>query len=145
MKELGKRLKLSNAEADRLMRWAQAGPVPSSTPETALVRMLYRGDPTAIEDHLRIVFAAARGRAADDDNALVEAGGYSRLLGMLQKWKRPVFPVSGDDLRGLGLEQGKGVGELLAGLESEWIDTGFTLDRDALMARAAEKIADSGS
>jgi hypothetical protein len=35
------------------------------------------------------------------------------------------------------------VGELLAALESDWIDTDFTLDRDALMKRAAEKIASS--
>jgi tRNA nucleotidyltransferase/poly(A) polymerase len=105
--------------------------------------MLYRGDPGGIEDRLRLAFASARGRATDDDSALVAAGSYSRLLAYLEKWKRPVFPIGGDDLRGLGLKQGKGVGELLAALESDWIDTGFTLDRDALMKRAAEKIASS--
>ncbi|MDN5927239.1 MAG: CCA tRNA nucleotidyltransferase, partial [Hyphomicrobiales bacterium] len=144
MTELGKRLKLSNVEADRLVKWALAEPLPASMTDAALARRLYRGDARAIEDRLRLAFASARGRATDDDNALIEAGGYSRLLGMLENWERPVFPVSGDDLRGLGLKQGKGVGELLARLEAEWIDTGFALDHDALMVRAAEKIGGSG-
>jgi tRNA nucleotidyltransferase/poly(A) polymerase len=144
MKELARRLKLSRVETDRLVKWALADPVTASTADTAFARMLYRGDARAVEDCLRLAFASARSRAADDDSALIEAGGYSRLLGLLESWKRPIFPVSGDDLCGLGLKQGKGVGELLAALESDWIDTGFTLDRDALMKRAAEKIADSG-
>jgi len=33
---------------------------------------------------------------------------------------------------------------MLAELESEWIDAGFMLNRDALMARVAEKIGHSG-
>jgi tRNA nucleotidyltransferase/poly(A) polymerase len=130
-------------ETGRLVKWALADPVPASTPEAVLAKMLYRGDAKGIEDRLRLAFSSARGRAAEDDSALIAAGSYSRLLAYLEKWKRPVFPIGGDDLRGLGLKQGKGVGELLAALESDWIDTGFTLDRDALMKRAAEKIASS--
>jgi tRNA nucleotidyltransferase/poly(A) polymerase len=143
MKELAGRLRFSRVETGRLVKWALADPVPASTAEAALAKMLYRGDLRGIEDRLRLAFASARGRATDDDSALTAAGGYSRLLAYLEKWKRPVFPIGGDDLRGLGLKQGKDVGELLAALESDWIDTGFTLDRDALMKRAAEKIASS--
>jgi tRNA nucleotidyltransferase/poly(A) polymerase len=145
MKELARRLKLSKAETDRLTKWALTDPVPASTTDTTFARMLYRGDPRAMADRLRLAFASARGRAADDDGALIEAGGYSRLLGNLQNWRRPIFPVSGDDLRGLGMKQGKGVGELLAALESDWIDAGFAPDRDALLARAAKRISGSGS
>jgi poly(A) polymerase/tRNA nucleotidyltransferase (CCA-adding enzyme) len=43
------------------------------------------------------------------------------------------------------MKQGKGLGGLLAELEAEWIETGFTLGRDALLARAAESISGSGS
>jgi tRNA nucleotidyltransferase/poly(A) polymerase len=144
MEELAKRLKLSKAEGGRLTKWALAERIKPSTTEAALARALYRGDPKAEEDGLRLAFASARSRAVDDDNALIEAGNYARLLSYLERWKRPVFPVNGDDLRGLGLKQGKNVGELLTELESEWIDTGFALDRDALMARAAKKIGNSG-
>src|SRR6185312_4400639 len=108
-----------------------------------LATTLYRGDPKAVEDRLRLGFATARARAVEDDKALIEAGGYSRLLGFLEKWERPVFPISGDDLRQLGLKQGKGVGALLAELEAGWIEGGFALGRDALMARAAKSISKS--
>jgi poly(A) polymerase len=143
MKELGRRLKLSRAEADRLVGWALAEPVAAATSDAAFSRRLYRGDLRAIEDRLRLAFASARGRAAKDDGALVEAGSYSRLLGFLEKWRRPVFPITGQDLRELGLKQGKALGSLLAELESEWVESGFKPDRDALMARAAEKISGS--
>jgi tRNA nucleotidyltransferase/poly(A) polymerase len=143
MQELARRLKLSNAEGGRLVKWALAEPLPASTTDALLARRLYRGDAGAIEDRLRLAFASARGRAAEDDSALIEAGGYSRLLRFLEKWERPVFPLNGDDLRGLGLKQGKQVGEVLAELESEWIESGFTFDRDALMVHAAEKIGRS--
>jgi poly(A) polymerase len=145
MKELAARLKLSNAEADRLIGWALAEPVSATTSDAALGRLLYRGNAGATGDRLRLAFASARARAVEDDKALVEAGGYSRLLGYLEKWERPVFPVTGEDLRRLGLKQGKRLGGLLAELEAEWIDTGFTLGRDALLARAAESISGSNS
>ena len=143
MQELARRLKLSNAEGDRLVKWALAEPLPASTTDAVLARRLYRGDAGAIEDRLRLAFAAARGRAAEDDSALIEASGYFRLLRFLEKWERPVFPLNGDDLRGLGLKQGKRVGELLAELESEWVESGFAFDRYALMVRAAEKVGGS--
>jgi tRNA nucleotidyltransferase/poly(A) polymerase len=140
MKELGKRLKLSNAHTERLVTWALAEPVKPSMTEAAFARMLYRGDRKAAEDRLRLAFAAARARAVGDDGALLEAGGYSRLLAFLEKWERPVFPITGDDLRRLGLRQGKELGRLLAELESEWVESGFTTDSGVLLERAAEKI-----
>jgi tRNA nucleotidyltransferase/poly(A) polymerase len=145
MKELAGRLKFSNAEADRLIGWALAEPVSATTSDAAMGRLLYRGNVGAIEDRLRLAFASARARAVATDEALVEAGGYSRLLGYLEKWERPIFPVTGEDLRRLGMKQGKGLGGLLAELEAEWIEIGFTLGRDALLARAAESISGSGS
>jgi poly(A) polymerase len=45
----------------------------------------------------------------------------------------------------LGLPQGKGLGRLLAELETEWIQSGFTIDRGTLLKRAAEKVEISGS
>jgi tRNA nucleotidyltransferase/poly(A) polymerase len=145
MSELARRLKLSKVETDRLVKWALADPVPASTPDTAFARMLYRDDPKAIRDRVRLAFASARGRALEDDKALLDAGEYSRLLGFVEQWKRPVLPISGDDLRRLGLKQGKELGGLLAELESEWVKSGFTLDRDALMARAAKRVSGAGS
>jgi tRNA nucleotidyltransferase/poly(A) polymerase len=142
MRALGERLKLSRAEADRLVRWAMAASPPPTMPESFLSKALYRGNPGALEDRLRLSLASARGRAARSDEALVEAGGYSRLLTFLLKWERPVFPLGGDDLLALGARPGKALGRVLDDLEAEWIDSGFSLSRDVLVRRATEKLRD---
>ncbi|MGB3834292.1 MAG: CCA tRNA nucleotidyltransferase [Mesorhizobium sp.] len=140
MKELAARLRLSTAEANRLQRWALTPAVVPETAEGALARMLYLGDPQGVTDRLRLALAAARGRAAQSDGALVEAGGFFRQLAYAGKWQRPVFPVKGADLAALGIAQGPKLGALLRRIEEEWMETGFTLGREALLARAAGMI-----
>ncbi len=68
---------------------------------------------------------------------MIEAGGYSRLLAFAQKWEKPVLPIKGADLSALGAVPGPRIGAALKALEDEWIDSGFTLARDALLERAA--------
>ncbi|UXN75285.1 hypothetical protein N8D56_10935 [Devosia sp. A8/3-2] len=46
------------------------------------------------------------------------------------------FPISGNDLAGLGIKPGPALGRELARLERIWIDSGFALDREALLAQA---------
>ena len=140
MESMAVRLKLSNAEAERLRFWAEAGPVRPATSELALAKHLYRSGESGVVDHLRLALAAARGRAADDDTALLEAGGYARQLAFAGKWKKPRFPVRGADLGAVGIPSGPGMGKLLGLLEEEWVGSGFTMDRDSLLARAAELI-----
>ena len=41
----------------------------------------------------------------------------------------------------LGALKGPDIGELLKRLEREWIESGFTLDRDQLLAKAGAFIA----
>jgi tRNA nucleotidyltransferase/poly(A) polymerase len=140
MKKLAERLRLSSAEANRLQRWALTPPVEPTDTEGMLARTLYHGDPQGITDRLRLSLAAARGRAMQDDGALEQAGGFSRLLGYAEKWRRPVFPVKGADLTALGAAPGPELGALLKKLETEWIGSGFSLGRDALLERAAQAI-----
>jgi tRNA nucleotidyltransferase/poly(A) polymerase len=68
---------------------------------------------------------------------MIEAGGLSRLLAFAEKWQKPVFPVKGVDLAALGIPAGPKLGASLKTLEDEWIESGFSLDRDALLERAA--------
>lgn len=136
MKGLAERLRLSKAEANRLLRWALTEPVEAKATEAMLARALYRGDPQGIADRLRLALASARWRAAEDDKAMMEAGGLSRLLGFAGKWQRPVFPIKGGDLAALGHPAGPRLGAMMKDLENEWIESGFSLGRDALLARA---------
>jgi poly(A) polymerase len=134
---LAERLKMSRADADRLSCWAATVPVDSSLPEAALAKLLYRGNRRGFIDRLRLALASARARGMEDNKALIEAGGFSRLLDYVEQWQRPEFPIRGRDLAGLGLEDGPRMGDLLRDLENQWVDSGFSQDRGALLDRAA--------
>lgn len=137
MKTLGDRLRLSKAETERLVQWAGTPKLEPVVTEGELAKRLYRGDRQGVVDRLRLDLAGARGRAQTEDKALIEAGGYFRLLAFAEKWQKPQFPLRGGDLAPLGVE-GARLGALLKTLEAEWIDRGFSLERDALLERAAE-------
>ena len=60
--------------------------------------------------------------------------GKSAVLDQLQGLAVPRFPVTGGDLIKLGLRPGKALGAELDRLEQLWIESGFSLDREALLA-----------
>jgi poly(A) polymerase len=140
MKTLAERLKFSTGESDRLRHWALAPAAEPRTSEGELAKRLYRGDAQGLVDRLRLSLAAARVRALEDNDAMLEAGGFSRQLAFALKWQRPVFPLKGADLTALGAAPGPKLGEILRNLEAEWIEAGFTSDRGALIERAAQAL-----
>lgn len=143
MTALAERLKLSNAEAERLTAWAVSPKLEPTTTESELARKIYRSGRQPIVDRLLLSLASARSRAANDNDALVEAGGYSRLLKFAEKWAVPKFPLKGADLQAIGMPTGPEMGKLLKRLEEEWVEADFRLDRDALLGRAAKYRQDS--
>jgi poly(A) polymerase len=140
MKTLGQRLRLSNDEADRLRHWALTTVPDAKATETELAKKLYYGDRDGYLDRIRLALAAARTRAVEDNQAMMEAGGFSRLLNFTLKWEKPVFPIKGADLTELGASPGPKLGATLKNLEKEWVGSGFTLERGALMERAAQAL-----
>lgn len=142
--ELGRRLRLSNAERAAFEGWAGA-PLPTAdVNESGFRKLAYRADAKGLSWRLKLALVSARARASGDDRALMEAAGYTRLMKLAEAWKKPSFPVNGNDLAKLGLEKGKTVGEVLARLEEEWIASDFSLKRDALLERAAAMISSAG-
>ncbi len=142
--ELGKRLRLSNAEKKDLSDWASA-PVPSADlSESGFRKLAYKAEPNGLWWRLKLALVSARARASEDDKALMEAAGYTRLMKLAEAWQKPSLPVDGTDLAKLGLQKGKAVGEVLSLLEEEWIASDFSLKRDALLERAALMISSTG-
>ncbi len=137
---LSDRLRLSNADRERLAAWASTGKIDPKTTERDLAEKLYRGNRTAIRDQLRLALSAARARAVENNDALLGAGGFSRLLKYAENWQAAAFPIKGADLLDLGAQPGPSLGTLLKSLENAWIDSGFSLDRGALLERATEAI-----
>jgi poly(A) polymerase len=128
--EIAKRLRLSNAERDRLAGLLRPTPPldPGMTPK-ALRAALYRLGRQQLEDGFRL--AAAR---AGRGEGLVQA--LSQALAAVAAWHPSAFPVKGRDLRALGMAPGAEMGRLLAELEAWWIAEDFRPDRAALLARA---------
>ena len=134
MAELGKRLRLSNADKARLESWALADLPKPELSETGLVKLIYSGSRQALVDRIKLALVAARAEAENDNQAMIRAGQYSRLLDVAVQAEIPVFPVSGADLMKLGFEKGPELGKQLKTLEAAWLASGFELSKENLLA-----------
>jgi hypothetical protein len=130
------RLKMSAAERARLVLHAMTARIDPAAGEAALARMLYRGDPQAICDRLGLALISARGLAAESDTALHDAARLTALLRFAVNWRKPIFPVSGADLKAGGAVEGPELGARLKALEERWIESGFRAGRDELLGSA---------
>ncbi|WP_321490808.1 CCA tRNA nucleotidyltransferase [uncultured Hyphomonas sp.] len=120
---VGRALRLSNAEQNRLIAWADPalGHVEMLSP-AKLAEAFYR-----------------YGKEVVCDRALIEAAGgagdsLKRVLAAAARWSRPELPVGGADALAAGLS-GPAVGKALASAEEAWIASGFKLSRESLLAR----------
>jgi tRNA nucleotidyltransferase/poly(A) polymerase len=122
------RWKVGNRVRDRLVAVAESDGVAPDTAVGDFERMLYDNDPQAISDRMRLDIAGL---------GLEDAGAQSLvvLLDHAQSWTRPSFPVTGGDLMARGFVSGPALGDALRALEKNWVDSGFALDRDAILAQ----------
>jgi tRNA nucleotidyltransferase/poly(A) polymerase len=128
---LAERLRLSRAEIARLIAWADTPEIDPAMPEGDLAKLIYRAGSDGCLDRMR--HALARELEAEHDEA---AAGFRRLIAFAGNWRRPIFPVSGRDLVAKGLEAGPELGKRLKALEQLWVDSGFTLSNEELLAHA---------
>jgi poly(A) polymerase len=128
MQELGERLRLSKAETQRLIDWAQSAEAKPMRTNKLLALDLYRGSRQGILDRLRLGIATASGKT--DAKALES---LLRQLAFAQDWVRPAFPLSGTDMLEQGLDAGPEVGRRLKQLEEKWVASGFELTKAQLL------------
>jgi poly(A) polymerase len=136
--EMASRLKLSNNERERLKAWAETAMPQLEISESGFAKQLYRSDQQGMLDRLRLALVSARAEAINHDAAMMRAGYLAKLLEYLGSYEKPKFPVSGGDLVAAGLEKGPEIGKIQRALEDEWIKSGFTLERDTLLAKIPE-------
>ncbi len=124
---LAQGLRLSNAERGRLVAMAALDPEPSPDLDSAARRrLLYRIGAAAWADAVLITWADRRAAAGD--------ARWRDLLAAADGWQRPKFPLTGRDVKRLGIAQGAIVGELLEAVEAWWIAGDFKADRNACLA-----------
>jgi poly(A) polymerase len=127
---LWQRLRLSNAEHDRLASMADGWwRVRPAADESAARALLYRLGPEPFVD--RVLLAWAR------SEALAAAADWRAMATLGERWTAPVFPIKAADLMARGVLKGPRLGAALAAAEEAWIAQGFPRDKGALGAIAA--------
>jgi poly(A) polymerase len=128
---LTERLRLSNAEAERLKALDDWWNV---TPAAGGRALLYHLGPESFTDCVLVAWSRSRAGAADH--------AWHELATLPRRWTAPVFPLKATNLMSRGLAAGPALGAALRLAERFWIDTDFPEDRaalDAIADRAARE------
>jgi len=121
-RELAMRLRLSNADRDRIVAAADPEPVLKSWMSPKEIRRaLYRLGAQAFRDRAKLAWAAADGTAATSQ--------WRGMIALGEGWTPPAFPLSGEDVMAAGAPEGPMVGQVLREVEDWWIDQDFIDDR----------------
>ncbi|MGE8104748.1 CCA tRNA nucleotidyltransferase [Allorhizobium sp. NPDC080224] len=132
---LSERLRMSNAEAMALDRFARAPKPQETVRDVAFDRDLYRFGKDGMISMLKLELASARARAEGDQKAMSRSARLFSLLKRAEGFVRPVLPIKGSDVLAAGIPAGPKVGEILGKLEEGWIASQFNLSREDLLAR----------
>jgi poly(A) polymerase len=135
-RDLASRLKLANAERDRLV--AALGPWPNGAAacDTRIVsylsarqvrRALYHLGAQAFRDRVRLSWAR-------DGNPRTHSQ-WRALLAMSEGWVRPVLKLTGEQVTAAGVPRGARIGAVMREVEAWWIDADFPDDELSLIER----------
>jgi poly(A) polymerase len=125
---LSERLRLSNAEVERLLKLEYWWRVKPADGEHAARTLLYLLGPGSFLD--RVLVAWSRSDAGVADKA------WHELATLPQRWTAPRFPLRATDFFGRGVPKGPAMGAVLRVAEQAWIDSDFPSDAPAIDAIA---------
>ncbi|MEQ8227464.1 MAG: CCA tRNA nucleotidyltransferase [Rhodospirillales bacterium] len=140
--EVASRLRLSNAETDRLVALAAASDVPTpDQDELTQEKSFRRAGLQGTCDLVLLGWAGEIGESARLPAARSQA--WLDLLTRANSYQERAFPLKGSDIVELGVAPGPRVGELLQRVETWWEDGGYKAGRDACMVRARNLIGEN--
>ena len=125
---LGQRLRLTNAEAERLAAldsWCRVSPQGS---EQAAHALLYQLGPRSFIDRTLVAWSRSEAGAKD--------GAWHELASLPRRWSAPVFPLKAADFMRRGIAAGPALGAALHAAEEFWIAADFPADAAAIAAIA---------
>jgi poly(A) polymerase len=121
---LSQRLRLSNAEFERLMALEYWWRVMPAAGEHAARVLLYQLGPTWFTDRVLVAWSRSDAGAAD--------AAWRHLATLPQRWTAPIFPLKAADFFSRGVPKGPEMGAALRIAEQAWIDADFPAEREAL-------------
>ena len=78
------------------------------------------------------------GKQAVVDRAMLAGADVRDLLAAIRSWRRPEFPIGGDDALAVGLK-GREIGEALSRVAKIWVDSDFYHEREDLLPLLVEQ------
>ena len=130
---LWQRLRLSNAEHDRIKSMSEGWWRISPMNEQSARVLLYRSGPERYLD--RVLMAWAHSPAGVRDDA------WRALSTLPERWIAPVFPIKAAELIAKGVPHGPKVGIALRAAEEAWLAADFPADQSALAGITAAATA----
>lgn len=128
-KQVSARLRLSNAQRDRLVAML------SATLRVFCYMSVREMRRTAYKLTPRVMRDVAMLRWAEDVKRNHNAVQWRALLPMIDSWKPPKLPLDGHHVKLAGVPDGPHIGEVLREVEEWWIDSDFTADEYSLIER----------
>jgi poly(A) polymerase len=125
---LAQRLRLTNAEAERLNaldQWWRVAPATDEQPARAL---LYELGPQAFTDRVLVAWTRSAAGAAD--------AAWLKLAALPQRWTAPDFPLKAADFMRRGVAAGPALGAALRAAKTAWIAADFPAAAAAIKAIA---------
>ena len=118
---LAQRLRLSNADRDRLVAALAPQPALKSWMSPREIRRhVYRDGLPTFRDRVKLGWAAQPRTAATIQ--------WRGMIALAEGWPRPAFPLTGKDVIKAGTPKGPLVGQVLREVEDWWIDHDFLDD-----------------
>jgi len=136
---LAQRLRLSNAEVERLIAldcWWRVSPAAGDQAAHAL---LYHLGAQSFADRVLLAWSRSTADAGD--------GAWRKLANLPRRWTAPVFPLKAADFTRRGIAGGPALGAAMRTAEAAWIAADFPSERaavDSIADRAAREAAASG-
>lgn len=137
---VARRLRFSNRQTLRLVTLA-ATPV-EMDPDmagAAVRRALHRLGPDTVRDLTLLAWAGEL--AITPRLASKRTRGWTDLLNDCDNWRGAEFPLSGENVLGLGVAEGPRVGELMAQVEDWWEAGDFSADRGQCLEKLKSLLA----
>jgi len=131
---LSQRLRLSNAEFERLAALDGWWLISPSLSEQATRALLYQLGPQSFADRVLQAWAQAETGATDDT--------WQQLLSLPQRWTAPAFPLKSADFTGRGVPTGPALGAAMRAARDAWVAADFPKDRATIEAIADDAARD---
>jgi poly(A) polymerase len=133
---LTQRLRLANAEAERLALLECWWRVDPEAGEYAARVLLYRLKPQSYLDRVLVAWTRSQAGAAD--------AAWRALATLPQRWIAPAFPLRAADFTRRGVPAGPPLGVAMRAAEAAWIAADFPAERAALETIADQVARDEG-